>query len=389
MKEATGNTIMVVDDTEANIDILLDFLGDDYDVRVAVDGQSALDQIAGETPDLILLDIMMPGMSGIEVLEHLKKNESFRHIPVIMISALDEMKTVVQCIELGAEDYLPKPFDHVLLRARIGASLEKKRLRDAEQDYLRTILQTQEKLNKELSEAAQYVKSLLPAPLSGTVSTAWRFIPSTQLGGDSFGYYWIDDGHFALFLLDVCGHGVGAALLSITIMNVIRSGSLPETDFRDPAAVLKALNERFQMDTQNDMYFTIWYGVFDCKTRRLDFGTAGHPLPILLTGSSERELSEEKLRGHGSPIGWDLDTIYEAGSVQCGPYARLYVFSDGVYEIRKPDGEMMTYREFTQIVSAAGIEGDGVIEHIEGQARALLGSGSFDDDFSLLEVTFH
>jgi CheY-like chemotaxis protein len=135
-----GPVLLVVDDNEANRDMLgrrLTRLG--YAVATAVDGYDALDQIAQTLFDLILLDVMMPGLDGFEVLRRLKTDESQRHIPVIMLSASDEIESAVRCIELGAEDYLPKPIDAVLLRARIGASLEKKRLRDQEILYLNQI----------------------------------------------------------------------------------------------------------------------------------------------------------------------------------------------------------------------------------------------------------
>ncbi|MDQ7821301.1 MAG: SpoIIE family protein phosphatase [Candidatus Eremiobacteraeota bacterium] len=387
MSDTVEPVVLVVDDTETNVDILLELLGDEYDVRVAMDGLSAMEQIAHQAPDLVLLDIMMPGMSGIEVLEKLKNDLHLRHIPVIMISAVDEMKTVVHCIEHGAEDYLQKPFEPVLLRARIRASLEKKRFHDAEQDYLRTIMETQEILNDDLKEAAEYVRSLLPEPLSGSVAARWRFIPSTHLGGDAFGYYWLDDEHFVIFLLDVCGHGVGAALLSISIMNVIRSGSLPGTDFTDPSAVLDALNKRFQMDTQHDKYFTAWYGVYHSKTGLLTYGNAGHPPPVLFNGPSEKEALVHKLRAPGQPIGWELESVYENDSCQCDDFARLYVFSDGVYEIKKPAGAMLTYYEFVQLLGVPAGHPRG-IDEIVSSVCALQGSEHFVDDFSLLEINF-
>ncbi len=118
-------TILIVDDTETNIDILVDILGDDYDISVAMDGQSALEFIRDDPPDLILLDIIMPVMDGFQVLEQLKMDPRLRKIPVIVISAIDEMANVNKCIEIGAEDYLPKPFNPELLKARIGVVLEK------------------------------------------------------------------------------------------------------------------------------------------------------------------------------------------------------------------------------------------------------------------------
>ena len=146
----------------------------------------------------------------------------------------------------------------------------------------------------EMSEAADYVRSLLPPPHEGSIRTAWRFIPSQQLGGDAFGYDWLDDENFAMYLLDVCGHGVGAALLSISVMNVLRSNSLPGVDMREPSAVLAALNERFPMENHNNMYFTMWYGVYNKKQRRLAYASGGHP-PAVLVAEAFQIVDEERI----------------------------------------------------------------------------------------------
>ena len=139
----------------------------------------------------------------------------------------------------------------------------------------------------ELAEAANYVRSILPEPTLSPLRIDWKYQPSTELGGDAFGYHWIDPDHFAVYLLDVCGHGVGASLLSVTAMNVIRSGSLPKTEFRDPGAVLSGLNNAFLMEKQNNMYFTIWYGVFNKTTRQVIYACGGHP-PALHCSAGSR-----------------------------------------------------------------------------------------------------
>ncbi|UCC65637.1 MAG: response regulator, partial [Anaerolineae bacterium] len=132
--------LLVVDDDELNRDLLTRYLErQGHTVALAENGRRALEMIRKHAFDLVLLDVMMPEMDGYQVLQHLKANATWRDIPVIMISALDEIDSVVRCIELGAEDYLPKPFDPVLLKARIGAGLEKKRLRDQEVEYLRNV----------------------------------------------------------------------------------------------------------------------------------------------------------------------------------------------------------------------------------------------------------
>src|SRR5262245_32925574 len=168
-----------------------------------------------------------------------------------MLSAMDEENGIARCIEMGAEDYISKPFNPVFLRARIGACLDKKRLRDRERATYEALVKSQKRLANELAEAAAYVRSLLPSPLSGKVESEWCFQPSEHLGGDAFGHHWIDQDHLAIYLLDVCGHGVGAALLSVSVLNTLRTQALPGVDFHAPAEVLRALNRSFLMETQN------------------------------------------------------------------------------------------------------------------------------------------
>ena len=272
-------------------------------VETATDGQQALEFARNRPFDVVLLDTMMPGLDGFSILQQLKSDPQTRHIPVIMISAVVELDSVIRCIEAGAEDYLPKPFNPILLRARISACLEKKVLRAAEQQHLQTIEETQRRLGEELAEAANYVRSILPPPCERPLRVDWKYQPSTELGGDAFGYHCIDPDHFVVYLLDVCGHGVSASLLSVTAIIVIRSGSLPNTDFRDPGAVLSALNNAFPMEKQNDMYFTIWYGVYHVPSRTLRYASGGHPPALLLEPSAGGAATSEQLRSPGLIVG--------------------------------------------------------------------------------------
>jgi sigma-B regulation protein RsbU (phosphoserine phosphatase) len=153
------------------------------------------------------------------------------------------------------------------------------------------LLASEKRLAAELADAAGYVRSLLPAPLEGAVRAQWRFKPSVELGGDIFGYHWINPDRLAIYLLDVSGHGVGAALLSLSVFNVLRTQSLQGADFGDPASVLGQLNRVFPMEQHNNLLFTIWYGVFDRNRRRLTYSSGGHP-PAVLTGDAG-------LRSHG------------------------------------------------------------------------------------------
>jgi len=168
----TAAAILVVDDNEDNRYTLTRRLrrqGFD-DLTEAASGREALEQIAGRPFDLVLLDVMMPEMNGYEVLEHLKRDDGLRHIPVIMISALSELDSVVRCIELGAEDYLPKPFNAVLLNARISASLERKRLHDREHAHLAEI-------DRQRQRADELLHAMLPQPAVAELKSRDRIAP--------------------------------------------------------------------------------------------------------------------------------------------------------------------------------------------------------------------
>ncbi len=390
LKDQNLGRILVVDDNEMNRDILVRHLErQGHQVTWAENGTKALKILSEETYDLVLLDILMPGLNGFQVLEKLKNDPHLREIPVIMISALDETDSVVHCISLGAEDYLPKSFDPILLKARISACLSKKHYRDQEQKYIRALLESQQQLERELGEAADYVKELLPKPVTeGPFRADWIFQPSAKLGGDCFDYHWVENGKLALFLLDVSGHGIGAALLSISVMNVLRSQGLPHTDFLDPAAVLGALNHTFQMENQNNLYFTIWYGVYDTATSQLRYASAGAPPGLLISRDAGSEAVE--LTTTDMIIGVDETYDYENKVATIAPGSRLYLFSDGVYEIRKSSGKMLVFREFTEMLTYQAHEAgdESTVQAVFNQIQGLSGVDHFDDDFSLLELTF-
>lgn len=382
-RTAVHGSLLVVDDDEANREMLARRLRNDgYTVTLAGNGLEALQLVRTHPFDLVLLDLIMPGLDGYQVLGKMKADTALSDIPVIMISALDQENGVARCIELGAEDYLAKPFNPVFLRARIGACLEKKILRERERKIFEALKQSQKVLAAELAEAAAYVRSLLPPPLeTGPVRTAWRFQPSTELGGDAFGHHWLDETHLAFYLLDVCGHGVGAALLSISVLNVLKSHALPGVDFLDPSAVLAGLNRTFTMEKQNNMFFTIWYGVLATDTRELKFACGGHPPAVLLDPADP---GARELRAPGAIVGGFPEAKYATELRVLGPGSRLYVFSDGIYELARTDGTTMQLGEF--IAELARPSPGSKLNDIMAWADSIRAGAKFEDDISILEL---
>jgi len=252
-------------------------------------------------------------------------------------------------------------------------------------EYNILLTKTQERLEAELRDAGNYVYSILPHKRPADPRADWLLVPSTELGGDSFGYHDLDDDHFAIYLIDVCGHGVGAALLSVAIINVLRANALAAADFRDPPDVLAKLNNAFPMERQNNMFFTIWYGVFQRSSGTLSYASGGHPAAIHLRASD----GGEEVTGLGTPdgmvIGALADMAFDGGSFQMRPGDRLLVISDGTYEIEDETGATLTW---DQLAAKARKATDAIPQAVYDWLAAFNGNAPLPDDFSMMEFRF-
>src|SRR6516165_5216831 len=197
-------------------------------------------------PTVILQDLIMPDIDGLQLVKFFRANKATRDIPMIVLSSKEEPVIKAKAFALGANDYLVKLPDKLEVVARLRyhsrgyvALLERN-------EAYEKLAESERHLAQEIANAAKYVKSLLPEKMDGKVKIDYTFIPCAQLGGDMFGYHWIDRDHLALYLLDVSGHGVGSSLLAVSAANVLSARSLPDTDFREPGQVLSRLNDVFQ-----------------------------------------------------------------------------------------------------------------------------------------------
>ena len=337
-------------------------------------------------PTVILQDLVMPGIDGLTLVERYRENPVTRDVPTIVLSSQEDPVVKADAFARGANDYLVKLPDRIEVLAR---------LRHHSQGYIHllqrnaafeALASSQKRLAGELAEAADYVRSLLPAPLSGQVAVRWDFESCSSVGGDAFGYRWVDDEHFAAYVLDVCGHGVGAALLSVSVMNTLANQSLQNADFREPDQVLARLNTMFPMARHHEMYFTIWYGVYHTTTRRLRYATGGHPAALLFAPGGD-PAAPERLGIPALPIGVLDDTDYPVGETHVAPGSRLYVYSDGVYEVRLTDDREMSLEDFIPLVATPPPAEPGIVS-VRNTVAGMQGKTQFDDDFSLLELAF-
>ncbi|MGB7416811.1 MAG: SpoIIE family protein phosphatase [Thermosynechococcaceae cyanobacterium] len=239
-------------------------------------------------------------------------------------------------------------------------------------------------LQSELQEAAAYMRSLLPQPMTEGVAIAHQFIPSNQLGGDAFDYYWLDSDHLALFLLDVSGHGVRSTLLSVGVLNLLRNQSLPGANFYQPQTVLAGLNRSFQMSESGEDYFTIWYGVYNRAQRTLSYSSAGHP-PALLFSSTA---TFQPLHSGGLPVGMLAEVTYPQETITIAPDSTLYLFSDGVYEITTADGQRWQFGQFTQLMQLYHQKRLRDLSKIFTEITRIQGQKTLEDDYSLIQADF-
>ncbi|WP_373479060.1 SpoIIE family protein phosphatase [Geminocystis sp.] len=243
-------------------------------------------------------------------------------------------------------------------------------------------------LQSELNIASEYILSLLPSPDEQELIVEQKFIPSAKLGGDIFDYYWLDEENVVIYLLDVAGHGIHSALLSVSILNLVRNNSLYNTDPYQPWTILTELNRLFQMDNDRVNYFTIWYGVYNKDTRELVYASAGHP-PAILISPLSNGWQCHKLSTPNMPIGMIEDIDFSQNVYEVQADSILYIFSDGIYEIVEENGEIWGLNNFTDLLLQVNKNQESNLQNIIDHVHSINKSSNFDDDLSILKITLH
>ena len=374
--------ILVIDDDTAVQELLRRTLKKQgYEVTVASNGEDGVAQAQKLRPALIICDWIMPRLTGIDVCRRVKADPDLSTTQFFLLTSLGSIADRVKGLDAGADDFISKPIELNELQARVRAGL---RLHQLSRD----LKIAKQSLEAELAEAAEYVQSLLPDPMVEPVSIESKFIPSRQLGGDCFDYNWLDSNYLAIYLLDVAGHGLRAALPSVAVLNLLRSRALPNIDYYKPSDVLRALNTTFQMSYQNDKYFTIWYGVYNRIDRKLVYASAGHPPAVLISQSPTSKAKVQQLRTPGMPVGMFPDARYLDNCCDVEDLSTLYIFSDGVYEINQPDGNIWGLDPFIDLLAAYNSGTADQLELVLSYTQKLNAKAVFDDDWSLLKVNF-
>ena len=378
------SALLIVDDNEDNRYTLTRRLNREgyTNLTTAVDGRQALELLQVRRFDLVLLDIMMPELNGYQVLEHFVASPELRQIPVIMISALDEMDSIIRCIELGAEDYLAKPFNPTLLRARVGASLEKKRLRDE-------IMRHMKRMERELETAREIQLSMVPTdfpvPTMDQPLALWATLqPAREIGGDLYDFFWVTPGRLCMVVADVSDKGAPAALFMARAKTVIRLLAKRLAGERAPgAAELVALaNQELCRDNPHRMFVTLLLAQLDTATGALEWCNAGHGLPYVI-GQQGTVTQIDGVRG--KPVGIREEFRYESATRQLEPGEVFLIYTDGVTEAMNEAGDL--YGEPRLQASLRSLGGDSpeaLVLAVLRDVRAFAGTAPASDDIAAL-----
>jgi serine phosphatase RsbU (regulator of sigma subunit) len=376
-------TVLLVDDAPANIQIVNSILKDIYKIRIATSGAKALELVkVTPAPDLVLLDVMMPEMDGYEVCTRLKLDPETREIPVIFLTGQTEVEDETKGFDVGAVDYIHKPFSPAVVKARVQTHLVLRGIREQLAQQLATI-------QKELETARQIQLSILPSavPKIKDLDIAARYIPMTSVAGDFYDFIVVDEKHIGILVADVSGHGMPAALIA-SMLKIALSSQLSHA--ADPARVLLGLNETLCGKFQHH-FVTAAYVFVDMENRKLTYAGAGHP-PLLLWGESGGVRSVEE---NGLFLGKFSFATYTSVDLPIKAGDRILLYTDGIPETTNPAGiEFGTdgFREFLEVERSTSADrfADQLLDELS-RWSARRANEDLDDDITIvaIHVTSH
>jgi phosphoserine phosphatase RsbU/P len=367
-------TILLVDDTPINLQVLVQILeGSGYRLLVARNGRSALDIARRARPNLILLDIAMPGMDGFEVMRTLRQDPASRDIVVIFLSALGDPTDKVTGLELGAADYITKPFQAEEVLARIAGQLERQRLE-------REVRHHRDRLERELEAAGEMQRRLLPAALPGASALAFaaHYRASLHAGGDYYDVLDLGAGRTGVIVVDVSGHGARAAVIMAMVRTLVHTWW---AEAKRPAELLLRLNRHFDYFWATGMFATAVCAVFEPARGRVRISVAGHPPPLLARGGCAKALE------CAGSIPLFLQDLAEIGESEHDLSAgdRLVFYSDGIMERENAVGEMYGVERLADaVVARADFSPQEIVAHVVGELDGFVGGGEPEDDLTLV-----
>jgi len=373
MRELSESRILIVDDVPANVDVLVQALRGEYQLSVAIDGTAALRSAEKSLPDLVLLDIVMPGIDGYEVCRRLRASPRTREIPVMFLSSLEEVQDKTKGFEVGGNDYLVKPFAILEVKARVRSLLRAKAYVDG----------VKEKIAHELRIACEIQMGILPPDVSAvTVGTGLEahaiLHPAQEVGGDLYEVLLMPDGNLLAVMGDVSGKGIPAALFMAVTMTLVRAMA---PDSRRPEEILRRVNDALAAHNPHTMFVTLQCAIYDVRTGQLDYASAGHPPAVLIREGKAQFLPLKPGMMAGIMVGLSAP----GQSVQLQPGDLVVFYTDGVTEAFDAAGNL--YGESRLLDELAGQSGHAAAETTDAllrSVRAHAGGQTQSDDIAVL-----
>lgn len=374
MKQLSESRILIVDDAKTNVDILVNALRDEYKLSVALDGTAALNNAEKNSPDLVLLDIMMPGIDGYEVCRRLRAHEPTREVPVMFLSSLEDVANKAQGFEVGGNDYLTKPFEVLEVKARVRSLLKAKLYADAVRDAM----------TRDLRIAAEIQMGILPADLPAIVKGSGLDVhaviePAREVGGDLYEVLRVSDQRFVVALGDVSGKGIPAAMFMAVAVTVLRTLARQNLE---PDEILRRLNDELAEQNPRGMFVTLQCLVFDLAERRVSCAGAGHhQLAIVSPGQKPRLACAST----GRPAGLMPFNPVERETLPFASGDTFVLFSDGVSEAMNTNDDFYGEdRLLTVLESTAGATAAQTVTRVLADVRAFAAGAKQSDDITVL-----
>ncbi len=378
MKELSDSRVLIVDDVKANVDILVEALRSEYKLSVALGGQQAIDAVRRSPPDLVLLDIVMPDIDGYEICRRLRAAEATRELPIMFLSSLEDVKDKAHGFELGANDYLTKPFEILEVKARVRSLLKAKSYADAVKAAAERDLRIAREIQTGLLPAN------IPAQIQGTGLDVHAVLePAHQVGGDLFEVLRLDAGRVLVAVGDVSGKGIPAALFMAVAMTILRSTA---RQGRAPAEILRLLNDELLEQNPRGMFVTLQLMVFDPPNRSVTCASAGHHAAAYLAPGRAPCLA---FTSSGRVLGLLPADDYVSETLELEPGGTFVLFTDGVSEAFDAAGDL--FGEDRLLAHLTGFAGRtarettvGVLEVVRRHAAGTRQS----DDITVVSVRY-
>jgi len=376
MKDLAECRILLVDDAKANLDILVEGLKGDHKLSLALSGEMALQAAVRTPPDLVLLDIMMPGMDGYEVCRRMRQMPETAEVPIMFLSSLEEVQNKTLGFEAGANDYLTKPFEMLEVKARVRSLLKAKAYSDA----------VKEQIASELRISREIQMGMLPRDFSEVEKTYGVEIgaeldPAREVGGDLYGVCAAAPERLVVFLGDVSGKGIPASMFMVRAISLAR---LLARDIAEPERILARLNDELSVDNPSFMFVTFMCAVFDPETGKLALANGGHCRPVLLR---KGEAPCWAVKNLGTALGFEPGLDFERTELSMKPGDALVFYTDGVNEAFNLENEC--YGDNRLLADSADLADRPPIAFTAGlleKVRSHAGTAPQSDDIAILTM---